>query len=198
MRGGIMNNLPITLNQIFVFKENELSPDKISEIESSNKMLSLKEKISKEIPGIKWNVTLNEVVKKIGDLLNISLADIMVGAWNKYRTLQKYLDQKKYSPEEIIMIPLAEHKIKSEHRPYIEILINDQVVGKIEFSINITLTLEGIILKVQNAKIKEILTGTCKAKGTIKCENFVILEKDLSSISLPGSIALGEGIPIPA
>jgi len=193
-----MNNLPITLNQIFVFKENELSPDKISEIESSNKMLSLKEKISKEIPGIKWNVTLNEVVKKIGDLLNISLADIMVGAWNKYRTLQKYLDQKKYSPEEIIMIPLAEHKIKSVHRPYIEILINDQVVGKIEFSINITLTLEGIILKVQNAKIKEILTGTCKAKGTIKCENFVILEKDLSSISLPGSIALGEGIPIPA
>ena len=193
-----MNNLPITLNQIFAFKEGELPPDKISEIESSNKMLSLKEKISKEIPGIKWNVTLNEVVKKIGDLLNISLADIMVGAWNKYRTLQKYLDQKKYSPEEIIMIPLAEHKIKSVHRPYIEILINDQVVGKIEFSINITLTLEGIILKVQNAKIKEILTGTCKAKGTIKCENFVILEKDLSSISLPGSIALGEGIPIPA
>lgn len=91
---------------------------------------------------------------------------------------------------------MAEHTIKSEHKPYIEILINDKSVGKIDFNINISLTLKGIILKIRDGKIQEIQTGSCKGKGTIKCENFVILEKETESISLPGSINLGEGIPI--
>jgi hypothetical protein len=35
--------------------------------------------------------------------------------------------------------------------------------------------IEGIILKIQDGKIKEITTGTCKGKGTVMCENIVIL-----------------------
>jgi len=192
-----MNNPEITLNQIFAFKEKELAQDKLSEIESSERIFSLKERVSKEVKEIKWPVTFSEIIKKIGDLLNIPIPDIMIKAWNKYGILQKYLDKKKYSPEETIIIPLAEHTIKSDHHPYIEILINDEPVGKIKFDINIALTLKGITLKIQNGRIKEILTGDCKGRGTIKYENLVILERQLGSISLPGSIDLGQGVTIP-
>jgi hypothetical protein len=122
----------------------------------------------------------------------------MVKAWNKYRELLKYTDKEKYPPDVSVLVPLAEHTIKSEHKPYIEILINDKSVGKIDFNINISLTLKGIILKIRDGKIKEIQTGSCKGKGTIKCEDLVILEKETESFSLPGSINLGEGIPIAA
>lgn len=189
-----MNNLEITLNQFFSLKE--LSQSRLSTIESSEKMSLLKEKVSKEIKEIRWPVTFNEIIRKVEDLLNISIPDIMVAAWNKYRMLLKYTDRGEYSSNETFLVPLAEHTIKSEHKPYIEILINDKSVGKIDFNINISLTLKGIILKIRDGKIQEIQTGSCKGKGTIKCENFVILEKETESISLPGSINLGEGIPI--
>jgi hypothetical protein len=145
---------------------------------------------------VKWPVAFDIIVKKITDILDIGILDIMVMAWNKYRMLLKYADREKYPPGETLLVPLVEHTIKSEHRPFIEILINDKPVGKVEFNITISLMLKGIILKIQDGKIKGVTTGTCKGKGTIKCENIVILEKETAPISLPGSIDLGEGIPI--
>lgn len=191
-----MDKSQITLNQFFSFKGEELSQSRLSAMESSRKISSLKEVFSKEVKGIRWHVVFNEIMKKVGDLLNIGVSDIMVMAWNKYSLLLKYLDREKYSPDETFLVPLAEHTIKSEHHPYIEILINDKTVGKIGFDINISLNLEGIILKIQDGKIKEILTGSCKGKGTISHGDFVISEKSLEPIQLPGSIDLGEGIPI--
>lgn len=191
-----MNQSPITLNHFFSFEGEELPQDSLSGIESSEKISSLREAFSRETKGIKWSVAFREMIKQIADLLNIGVPDIMVKAWNKYSLLLKYSDRKKYSPDEIFLVPLAEHTIKSEHHPYLEILINNQTVGKMVFDINISLMLEGIILKIQDGKIKEILTGSCKGKGTIKHGDFVIFEKASGSISLPGSMDLGEGLPI--
>ncbi|MBI4468835.1 MAG: hypothetical protein HY650_05870 [Acidobacteria bacterium] len=120
----------------------------------------------------------------------------MVGAWNKYRPLLKYADRSKYPPEEVALVPLAEHTISSEHHPYVEIMWGEQSLGKLEFGIELEITLEGIVLKNQDGKIKEIKTGTCKVKGTVKYADLVILEKDSEEISLPGPIDLGEGVAI--
>lgn len=186
-----MDSSEITLHQFFALKE-----DALSTIEPSKRMEALKEKIQKESTAIKWPVALNEITKKVGDLLNISVIDIMVKAWNKYRELLKYTDKEKYPPDVSVLVPLTEHTIKSEHKPYVEILINEKPVGKIDFNINISLTLKGMILKIQDGKIKEIKTGSCKGKGNVKLEDLVIMEKETESISLPGSINLGDGVAI--
>lgn len=193
-----MSNAQITLNQFFSFKEKKFSQDRLAEIGSSETISLLKENILKKAKEIKWSVAFNEIMDKVEDLLNIGIHDIMVCAWNKYRVLLKYLDRKKYPRDETFLVPLAEHTIKSVHHPYIEILVNDKVIGKIKFDISISLKFKGITLKIKNAKIMEILTGTCKGKGTIKCEKFVIIEKETESFSLPGSINLGAGIAIAA
>ncbi|HEY54975.1 MAG TPA: hypothetical protein G4N91_01660 [Dehalococcoidia bacterium] len=191
-----MSDSQITLNQFFS-PEKKLSPEQLSSLESNKKVSSLKEKIWKETK-VKGPLVLDLIIKKTAEILDIGILDIMVKAWNKYKILLKYLDKEKYPPGETFLVPLAEHTIKSEHRPSIEILINDQPAGKIEFSISISIMLEGVILKIQDGKIKGITTGTCKGKGAFACENVVLLEKKTASIPLPGSIDLGEGIPIPS
>ena len=82
-----------------------------------------------------WGGALIEaqIFEKLKDLLAIGIPDILVAAWNKYRILLKYLDREKYPPNESFLVPLAEHSITSEHHPYVEILVNDQPVGKICF-----------------------------------------------------------------
>ena len=191
-----MNTVPLTLSQFFSLKDKELSPDRLSAIESGEQVSAVKGLVLKQTKGVGWGVIKEEIFKKLGDLLEISIPDILVAAWNKYEILLKYLDREKYPPNESFLVPLAEHCITSEHHPYVEILVNDQPVGKIGFDINVALTLEGIILKIQDGKIKEIFTGTCKGKGTISCDNIVILEKKTESVPLPGAIDLGQGIPI--
>ena len=191
-----MNTVPFTLSQFFSLKEKELSPDRLSAIESGEQVSAVKGLVLKQTKGVGWGVIKEEIFKKLGDLLEISIPDILVAAWNKYQILLKYLDREKYPPNESFLVPLAEHCITSEHHPYVEILVNDQPVGKIGFDINVALTLEGIILKIQDGKIKEIFTSTCKGKGTISCDHKVILEKKTESVPLPGTIDLGQGIPI--
>jgi hypothetical protein len=191
-----MNTVPLTLSQFFSLKDKELSPDRLSAIESGEQVSAVKGLVLKQTKGVGWGVIKDEIFKKLVDLLEISIPYILVAAWNKYEILLKYLDREKYPPNESFLVPLAEHCITSEHHPYVEILVNDQPVGKIGFDINVALTLEGIILKIQDGKIKEIFTGTCKGKGTISCDNIVILEKKTESVPLPGSIDLAQGIPI--
>lgn len=191
-----MDKVGITLKDFFSYRENAVPEKKLSEAESGKGMSSVKQEITKGAKETKWPVARDEIIKKVGDLLNVGIPEIMVGAWNKYREILKYADREKYDPEETILVPLVEHTIKSEHHPYLEVLINDKPVGKIRCDILISLTVKGITLKIQDAKIKEILTGTCKGKGTLKLENCVILEEDTESLPLPGSISLGEGVPI--
>ena len=191
-----MITAPLTLNQFFSLQDKELSPEQASALESGEQAAAVKESVLKQTKGVGWGVIKNEIFKKLGDLLEISIPDILVAAWNKYEILLKYLDREKYPPNESFLVPLAEHCITSEHHPYVEILVNDQPVGKIGFDINVALTLEGIILKIQDGKIKEIFTSTCKGKGTISCDHKVILEKKTESVPLPGAIDLGQGIPI--
>jgi hypothetical protein len=185
---------PLTLRQFFSL--TELPAEKLSEIESSEKVSSIKESLAKQAKGVGWGLAQNEIVKKLEELLDINISDILVAAWNKYQVLLKYTDRTKYPPNETFLVPLAEHTVTSEHHPYLEIMVEDQPVGRIDFDVLIALKLKGIILKVQDAKIMEIHTGTCKGKGTIKCEGLVIFAEETDSVPLPGSFKLGRGVPI--
>lgn len=189
-----MNQAPVTLSQFFAAAKG-LSPKRLSLIESSEAIASLKEILRKEAR-VKWPAALGKIAEKVPDILDIGVPDILVSAWSKSRLLAKYRDREKYPPQETFLVPLAEHTINSEHHPFLEILVNGKSVGKIKFTITLSLKLEGIVLKIQDGRIREAATGTCQGKGALKYENHVILEKAAGSISLPGSIDLGEGLPI--
>ncbi len=191
-----MSDSDLTLKQFFSLKPEEWSSERLSALASKDKISSLKEMAEKEAKGAKWPVAFAEILKRVDDLLDISLPDILAGAYNKYRILRQYAEKGKYSPDETFLVPLADHTIKSEHHPYLEVFINENLVAKIDFTIMVALKLNGIILKIQDGRIKEIFTGTCQGKGAIECEGLVLVEKEMPSVSLPGSINLGEGIPI--
>jgi len=193
-----MNNSINTLADFFLMDEKTLSKDQRSSIETSSQIKELKKNLQKEAESLKWPPIVDQVADKIADLLNnITIKDIMVGAWSKYHYLDKYLDKSKYALDETILVPLAEHTIKSKHHPSIEILVNDHIVDEIKLDIAVVFKLKGIMLTIKDGKIRQIQTGTCKISGTVKCEQMILAKKELSTISLPGKISLGdEGVVI--
>ena len=64
-------------------------------------------------------------------------------------------------------MPLAEHTAKSEHHPYVEILLKEQPVGQIVFDLEFSLALEGFVLKIQDGTIREIHTGSGKGECSL-------------------------------
>lgn len=147
---------------------------------------------------VTWEAASGYVWKRMTDYVDeLDVLAPLFGAWTKYRQLRQYADPTQYGPDETLLLSLREHTISASHRPTLEVLIGEQVVKKISFEIVLALTMEAVVLEVRDARIREIVAGRCRGKGSVKCAGATLVEQSTRTIELPG-IALGAGIPIPA
>ena len=49
------------------------------------------------------------------ELFNVELPDLLVSSWKKARELQEALEESRKSPDEVIVLDLAEHEITNEY-----------------------------------------------------------------------------------
>lgn len=178
-------NLPSVNDEVFLFTKE------IQAKKSSDENWKLfKERVGKELKGVKWVASKFDIAEKVAELLDIKIPSIFLSSWRKSDEIKKLLDQSAKSPEEKFEANLSEHTITSEHKPYIEVMFKNMAVYKIEFDLNLSFTLHGFILKIQNGIIHGIDPGVCNAQGTLSWENIKLLEKKLEPIKLPGTINL--------
>jgi hypothetical protein len=106
------------------------------------------------------------------------------------------LEESRKSPEEVIVLNLAEHEITNEYHPYLEIRIAGMPSPKkIEFKVQIVTALKGINLKIQAGKITEIQAGSCDFEGKLKYQDLTIAEKEVGPIELLGISTIAKQEP---
>ncbi|HTZ17908.1 MAG TPA: hypothetical protein VMB78_05660 [Dissulfurispiraceae bacterium] len=194
--GGIVNSVGINLSCIFGSRAQNEVQLSVEILENKIFGTDFKERIVREAGAYVWPQAIEEVSRKVPEILDVSLPEIIVSAWNKYRLLAKCCDPDKYSPDEVFLVPLIDHTITSEHKPHIDVLLGERPFFRIDFIIDISLMLNGFIARVQGGRLKEIRTGLCKASGSIKCDGFMLAERESAPLELPGSIDFGDGVPI--
>jgi hypothetical protein len=174
-----------TLRQVFSLPEKESDP-------SDDRWQAFQDKVNGEVKKIKWTATMPDLAPKVCELLNIKIPDVLITAWKKVKDIQAIMEKSKKTPDETVYLELAQHTIKSEHKPSIDVKIKGATVKKIEMVIQLAFELKGCLLKIQNGVIKEMQTGQCEAKGTIKYGGLTVAERKLQPLKLPFSV------PIPA
>ncbi len=178
-----MSKLSTTLSDIFdVSRDDSSKPD--------GQWDKLTAKIKEEIKDVKWPGSLPDISKKAGELLNIKIPDILVTSWKKEQAVQNIIGESASSPDETFYIELVEHTIKSEHHPYIELIVKGMALKKIEFLLSILFKLKGFVLKIKDGAIEEIQTGNCEIEGAFKYQDITLARKKLSPVKLPGTIHL--------
>jgi len=162
-------------------------PDPDAPVVPSNQWQEFQNRLGREIKTIKWPAAMPDLVSKIGKLFNVELPDLLVVSWKKAAELQDALEESRKAPEQVIFLELAEHVIKSEHHPYIEIRIAGVPLPKrIQFKVGLSATLKGIELMIKGGEIVEIETGSCEFEGKVKYEDLTIADKKLGPIRLRG------------
>ena len=174
-----------TVKEIFSFSKETRQKEA-----SDENWQKFKQRITEELKGVKWTASKFDIFEKVAHLLDIKIPSIFLSSWKKSDEIKKILEDSVKSPEEKYELNLSEHSITSEHKPCIEVIFKNMTVYKIEFGLNLSFTLDGFIIKIQNGNIYGIDSGLCKAKGTFSWEKIQLLEKKLEPIKLPGSIIL--------
>lgn len=183
-----MTDSPTTLRDVFELPERD-APE-----QSSEEWKEFKEKIIKEVKGIKL-ASMPDITEKFGELFDIPIPDIFLSSWKKANAIQSVLEESRKSPETVMNVELGEHRIVSQHKPVIEVKIQNATVKKLEFTLRLGFILKGFNLKIRNGAIREMQTGVCEVKGTVEYEKLTIAEKKLAPITLPGSIKLSPEEP---
>lgn len=174
-----MNNSSLNLRTLFSF------PDPAATGVPSNKWQDFQSRLGGEIKTIKWPAAMPDVASKIGELFNVELPDLLVSSWKKAKELEEALEESRKSPEEVIILELAEHEITNEYHPFIEVRIAGiSLPKKIEFKVQIVTALKGIKLKIQGGTITEIQAGSCDFEGKVKYQDLTIADKKLGPIEL--------------
>lgn len=167
-------------------------------VDASKAASSLRKTLSQEAGNIRWDLVSDVLVEKLAELLNVKLVDVLVLAWTKYDALAEFADPVRHPPQETDLVPLAEHTVRSQHQPYLEVLMDNRPVGRLTFDVTVALTLRGFLLQIQDAKIRAIQTGSCQGHACVALEKVVIYEKTFDEIPLPGTIRLGEAVSLRA
>lgn len=187
-------NFETTLGDFF--GAQALSDKQADLVWAGDSLSTVSRELQGKVPGPFWLSARSAIDQALQSLLEVSLIDILGGGWNKYRALIEYRDRKKHPSEEVALFPLHEHTITSTHKPQIEIYVNDRRIGSIDFEIQLVLELETAILKIQDGKIWEIQTGSCRGTGILMYGPAVLYERKTSKVQLPKLMSFSKGLAI--
>jgi len=186
----------ITLRELFRVDPKEVTARARSGLDLYQTAAEIKESVKREARAIRWPWVRDLVAEKAHDVLNLNVVDVLAEAWKKYAEIEKYADRQKYGPEDSILVPLMEHTVKSKHHPYVEILLHDKPMGRVEFDLDFSLTLAGFVLNIQDGSIREIQTGSAKGEGKLALATVTLFKRETKPLDFPGRIPLGPGIPL--
>jgi len=150
----------------------------------------LKAALVKAAPALPLGALVDGVAHAVQEMLDVPVTDVLVGAWNRSRDLRAAVQTTGESPNASMLVPLLAHTITSEHRPYVEVTKGEVPIARLVFPLRLEFRVEGMVLRVRQGRISDILGGSIKVKATLKFGDFVILDKALAPIVIPGSLPL--------
>lgn len=171
---------------------------KREEVVNTQAAAKVKEELSKKSKLIKWSAVQDVIFDKTVEALDIPLLTFLAPAWKKCREILEFADPEKHPAGETNLVSLAEHTVSVKHEPYLQVTYRGEPIPelKLKFTLNGELKLEGLILRIQDGRIKAIQGGAVKGKGELLLETKSILKKEFKSYDLTGNLELGEGISL--
>lgn len=185
-----------TINDIFELSPQGLTKKQLRHAEKIPEMIHVEAEVQKLGKTRSWRRYLAQEGGKLQELLDVNLASVVAGAWNKHQDLRKYCEQSKYKPNETVQVALVDHKIRSNHEPHIDFLVNGVKTGELKFDVKLTLAVQGLELSIQGGRIKALRIGSCKASGEVLLEGMRIAKQSSKRFELGDEISLGDGIAI--
>ncbi|MDH3663485.1 MAG: hypothetical protein OEU92_26295 [Alphaproteobacteria bacterium] len=134
-------------------------------------------------------VMTNTVAEKLKDALNVSINQILLSAWSQHRDLANDLERSMQQRGETILVPLADHTIRSTHHPSVEVMVNDRRVAAFKFNANLMMRIQQAVLKVEGGEVVGAESGAWHGVGQLKCGPVTLVEHESKEFALPKTLS---------
>lgn len=130
-------------------------------------------------------------------LLNIEVGTLLVAAWCKWRRLIDAARATAADPERTELVTMQEHRILSQRRPDVDVLVDGVKVATFTFVLTLQSTVEAFVGVVRQGKLVAVDCGKTLITGTLGVEGCPRpLKQCQATIDLPLVVNLGHGVPL--
>jgi hypothetical protein len=181
---------PFTLRSVLLSPATKLSEQVLAGLDVAQEAAEIKASLENAMPGLPLRPVIEGVCRSLEQALDVPIATMLARAWDRSRELRAAMQQTRDSESASVLVPLLLHTITSEHRPYVDVVLNETPVARLVFPLKVAFQLDGIVLRVAHGRIAQVLAGAVKIKATLKFADFVLLERTTPPITIPGSLTL--------
>lgn len=136
-----------------------------------------------------------EIGTVAAELARLNLSGVLGGAWCRYRALTDAARATLAEPASSRVVDLATHEVTSEHHPYIDVLINEVAVTRVNLELRLALIVAGLVAIVRGGRLVSLRAGRCDLTTTFAVEKAAVLSRRWQ-LDLPAIVPLGTGIPL--
>ena len=128
----------------------------------------------------------------VNQMLDIPLGSVLAAAWSRGKEIFECLNSSRGSPNDDFYVSLADHEIKSIHRPKLNVIFEKALVASETFEIELSLHLTAVKLRVRNGEVDEALSGSCSGSAELRWRDIVLVKGATRDFDLPGRIQFSE------
>jgi hypothetical protein len=138
---------------------------------------------------------VHEVERISAGFLNLSLADVIIGALVSYVRLQEAARRTAAAPETEELVELISHEVDLDNRPSIELLVDGTQVATVRMLLSLVITIEALTATVREGRLVTVQIGSCDIDATLCIEGVPVASKQ-AKLQLPARLALDPGITL--
>jgi hypothetical protein len=128
-------------------------------------------------------------------LLDFDLVDVMVRAWQVQTDLLAAARRTAHAPGHSEIVELVTHQVTSQHKPYIDLSIDDVPIGRIQLELELIFNIRAALAVVQSGALVAVRCGDFSVDASLAIEGEPVASRR-ASFDLPAEVKLGEGIPL--
>jgi len=117
-------------------------------------------------------------------LSDLDLGDLVVAGWRKEGELAAAAERTAADPDSSEVVELASHRIRSRHRPSVDLLINDVHMATVSFQLDVEFLVRTLVATVWGGHIVSLHSGSCEATVTLAAEGVQVASRR-ASFELP-------------
>jgi hypothetical protein len=145
------------------------------------------------------DVTRNEAVQEFGrisaDLLDLNLADVLLGALSTYEELRAAGRRTLNAPDSEEFVELLSHQVTLHNRPSIALLINGAEAATVHLVLSLVMNIQALTAVVREGRLTALRVGRSDIDASISVEGTTVARK-LVQLQLPVSVPTGTGLPL--
>lgn len=137
-----------------------------------------------------WNFIGFEATKALRSALDCDVFELLAQAWCTARELREYTDRSKHPPEEISVLHLGDHKLKTNVDVVLEIAVGELSLTRLRFTVELAAHFRSAALSIRDGHVTDLASGDCSVSAQVKYRD-TELHKPMESrkVTLPGRIA---------